>query len=125
MLNFLAGNPVISRIYACTEAVDNGYRDGNPDHNCCYMWTGATSGKPNGTRNGRGHSYPRMSKGSATVAVHREVWKEGKGPIPKSRQVDHKCHVRKCVRLEHLRLATQKANCLYRDRKNGVKRRRK
>jgi hypothetical protein len=42
--------------------------------------------------------------------VHRLAWEREHGPIPDGLQVDHLCHNRRCVRVDHLRLTTPKQN---------------
>src|SRR5262245_18698378 len=42
--------------------------------------------------------------------VHRRVWEAVNGPIPEGLTVDHLCRVRKCIRIEHLRLLSHADN---------------
>lgn len=44
------------------------------------------------------------------MALHRAVWQAARGPIPDSLTVDHVCHTRRCMRIDHLRLLTSSEN---------------
>lgn len=81
----------------------------------CWLWTGATSG------NGRGGGYARMNLDGATVAVHKAAWINEHGMIPPKKQLDHLCHLRLCVREDHLELVTHKENQRRRDRKRKAR----
>lgn len=43
-------------------------------------------------------------------SAHRYAWTRERGPVPDEMFVDHACHVRSCVNVEHLRLATRPQN---------------
>lgn len=62
----------------------------------CWNWTGLIS--PEG--------YARFS----TTLAHRTAYEMTAGTIPAGMCIDHICRNRKCVRPEHLRLATYKQN---------------
>lgn len=66
----------------------------------CLIWTGSrtTSG------------YGNMHHGGKIIYVHRYVWEQANGPIPDGKWIDHKCHNRSCVNVNHLRLATPSQN---------------
>jgi len=96
-----------SRIMACVEVVDTGYE--TP----CHLWTGQLSG------NGRGGGYPRMKLDGQTVAVHRVIYTNEHGYIPGTKQLDHKCRQRRCVRVDHLEMVTCKQNAIRREEANG------
>jgi hypothetical protein len=44
------------------------------------------------------------------TTAQRAAWTHFNGPIPAGLTVDHECHVRPCVRREHLRLLTNPEN---------------
>ena len=69
----------------------------------CLQWTGPT------VRGGYAHIY---SQGKA-VYVHRFAWEKVYGHIPDGMDIDHICHNRICVNVEHLRLATKSQNNAY------------
>ena len=80
----------------------------------CWAWGAVMA-------NGYGRFYPTRER---LVLAHRWVWEQEYGPIPEGTQVDHMCHNesdcpggdtcehRRCVRPNHLRLATPRANTL-------------
>lgn len=80
----------------------------------CWNWTGGTSGKT-----GRGAGYPRMWLRGQVCAVHRVMYINEFGHVPRARQIDHTCRNRRCVNPDHLELVTQRENCRRRDRANG------
>lgn len=61
------------------------------------------------------------TKGKMRTA-HRVAWELAHGEIPPGMQVDHACHVRACVNVAHLRLATRRENNFNRSgaRRNSV-----
>lgn len=63
----------------------------------CWIWTGRLD------RHGYGVFGNREG-------AHRYAYRLANGEIPAGLKVDHICHSPKCVRPEHLRLATQKQN---------------
>lgn len=79
----------------------------------CWFWTGPTSG------NGRGGGYARMNLDGATVAVHKAAWINEHGMVPPRKQLDHRCHHRRCVREDHLDLVTHKQNQKRRDKRRS------
>ncbi|WIB25835.1 HNH endonuclease signature motif containing protein [Curtobacterium sp. MCSS17_015] len=48
------------------------------------------------------------------LSVHRVVYEAANGRIPEGMVIDHVCANRGCIRLEHLRLVTQKQNLEHR-----------
>ena len=66
----------------------------------CTVWTGNLSRAGYGSLVYRGRVQP----------AHRVAWKIAHGDIPKGVEIDHKCHNRACVKLEHLREATRTQN---------------
>jgi hypothetical protein len=66
----------------------------------CTVWTGALNSA----------GYGNFRRGSANVLAHRFAWERAYGEIPIGYSLDHKCFNRKCVNVDHLRLATKKQN---------------
>jgi hypothetical protein len=66
----------------------------------CLVWT-------NPVMDGE---YPRFRVDGRQVLAHRYSYEIHVGPIPDGMFIDHRCHNRKCVKPEHLRLATNKQN---------------
>lgn len=75
----------------------------------CHIWQGSHSG------NGRGGGYPRMSLDGQTVAVHRVMFINTHGFVPRKKQIDHLCRNRMCVNPNHLEMVTHKENQRRRD----------
>ena len=63
----------------------------------CLVWTGG-----------------RISAGYGLMAkrklAHRHAWERVNGPIPEGMVIDHTCHRKSCVNVDHLRLATRAQN---------------
>lgn len=66
----------------------------------CLVWVGSA--------NPKGYGQLRVHK--RMVSAHRYAWERERGPIPPDLEVDHICHVRSCVNVAHLRLATRAEN---------------
>lgn len=66
----------------------------------CLVWTGHR------IHNG----YGRLGVGGVLTLAHRYVYAQAYGPIPAGLDIDHKCHNRACVRVEHLRAVSRKQN---------------
>lgn len=71
----------------------------------CWLWTGA--------RHSTGY-------GSFTIAgrqqlAHRVAYFASHGAVPDGLEIDHSCRNKRCVRPDHLRLATHKQNMENRD----------
>lgn len=66
----------------------------------CIIWTGAT---------GSG-GYGQLWSGGRIVPAHRFAWEQAHGAIPEVMFIDHTCHVRSCVNVVHLRIATNQQN---------------
>lgn len=70
------------------------------DRSGCWLWTATIH------RNGYGQVWHRDGMKQA----HRVVYAELVAPIPKSRQLDHRCRTRSCVNPSHLAPVTNKEN---------------
>lgn len=66
------------------------------DSKSCWIWVGAS------------HSMGYGSFGRKLA--HRVVYEAVKGPIPPGLDLDHICHIKKCVNPDHLRPVTHKQN---------------
>lgn len=66
----------------------------------CHVWTGS--------KNNRGYGQFRLD-GKPQLA-HRVAFEFGRGKIPTGLMIDHRCHERACVNLDHLRVVTNKQN---------------
>src|SRR5215471_12710423 len=73
------------------------------DENGCLLFTGALD------KDG----YPRISLEGETGLGSQVVFKLYYGAIPAGHEVDHICHVRRCVEPSHLRLLTHRQNVIY------------
>jgi len=70
----------------------------------CLVWTGYTQ------RDG----YGQMRINGRGKRVHRYAWERVYGEIPSDMVIDHICHNRTCVNIDHLRLATRGENSAHR-----------
>src|SRR5690606_41159824 len=71
----------------------------NPaDLDGCWLWVAATNGD----------GYGRITRDGRSIYAHRATYELYRGPIPPGREVDHTCHVTRCVNPEHLRISTTK-----------------
>lgn len=68
----------------------------------CWIWHGAT--------NVKGYGHIRSDSDGPLVSVHRAVWEYLNGPIPPGHEIDHLCHVRNCVRPDHLDVVDHATN---------------
>lgn len=66
----------------------------------CHIWTGAINA----------YGYGVFRTGGKTVRAHRYMFEQEKGTIPNGIVLDHVCHNRACVKVEHLRFVTDKQN---------------
>ena len=68
--------------------------------NGCWIWTAGTNNK----------GYGKFKYSGVWYLTHRISWEIHKGPIPDDLLVLHKCHNRKCVNPNHLKLGTYQDN---------------
>lgn len=68
----------------------------------CLVWTGYT----------QSDGYGQMRFNGKAKRVHRYAWERVHGEIPRGMLVDHICHTKSCVNIEHLRLATKSQNAM-------------
>lgn len=66
----------------------------------CRVWTGALSED----------GYGIMKTAGRTRQAHVVSWELSNGDVPPGRQIDHSCHERACVNVNHLRLSTHSQN---------------
>lgn len=71
------------------------------DDSGCWLWLGAVNAPGYGTFN------PRTA---TKVYAHRWAYEHWVGPIPSHLELDHLCHVRRCVNPEHLEPVTRAEN---------------
>lgn len=67
----------------------------------CHIFRGYT-GKKDG--------YGQISFNGKSVKAHRYVWEQEVGEIPDGLLMDHRCRVRNCINVKHLRLVTPQVN---------------
>lgn len=65
----------------------------------CLIWQGALV-----------YGYGTLTYGNENWRAHRLAWTLKKGPIPKGKEVLHKCDIKRCGELQHLFLGTQAEN---------------
>jgi len=68
----------------------------------CWLWTAGL--------NGGGYGKYTDTETWKTYIAHRYAWEKLVGPIPDGLDLDHRCHVRRCVNPAHLRPVTTKQN---------------
>jgi len=68
----------------------------------CHLWTGYVH------RTG----YGRVAYHGKVREAHRVAYELAHGPVPKGKEIDHLCRVRRCVNPDHLEAVTRKVNCL-------------
>jgi hypothetical protein len=76
------------------EFVDMGYT--SP----CWIWNGPVNKS----------GYGRTRDGNKQIAVHRREYEKANGPIPKGKDLDHLCRVRRCANPAHLEPVTEAEN---------------
>lgn len=76
-----------------TKRLDNG----------CIIWTGEVWSK----------GYGCINVPGGETGAHRYAWERERGPIPEGKHIDHTCFNRRCVNIEHLRLADRYENAQH------------
>lgn len=66
----------------------------------CHEWTGARDRK----------GYGRIQVAGRHRGAHAVAWEAAHGPVPDGKHVDHLCHNRPCINVNHLRLLTPVEN---------------
>jgi hypothetical protein len=95
------GDPlVLKRINYATPEEGFSARSSLDPKTGCINWTGSS------------HSggYGKLYTTDGIKYAHRYSWERVNGEIPEGMHIDHVCRNRKCVNVEHLRLATNKQN---------------
>lgn len=82
----------------------------------CWLWGGDLTEK----------GYGRHYEGTRQFRAHRFAYEMEVGPIPPGLVLDHVCHVKHCVRPQHLRPVTKKENAenragAQRNSKSGIR----
>lgn len=72
----------------------------------CWLWSAAVLDQT-------GYGYFSVN-GRGMVGAHKVSWEMANGVVPEGLEVDHRCHVKTCVRPRHLRLKTHAENGAYR-----------
>ena len=82
------------------ERLDMGTDKSDPDG--CWTWTRAT--------NKYGHGRMRDPEQGRARLVHVIAFELKYGPVPQGQEVDHRCRNPRCLRVDHLALATKTTN---------------
>lgn len=94
------GDPLITKSFTSPE---ESFSDRTEWRGDCLVWTGSKMAA----------GYGRIDVNGVRVLAHRYSWEKTNGTIPDNVEVDHKCHNKTCVNVEHLRLATISQNRSY------------
>src|SRR5208337_1025033 len=71
----------------------------------CWIWQGATT--PDG--------YGKIGYKGKFYYVHIVAFVVSNGPVPRGKEIHHKCERKNCVRPRDLKALTHRANCLASD----------
>ena len=94
------GSPHVTRKAASPEEYFQTHIQWSGD---CLVWQGPQNYGGYGQFNAHGKNK----------LAHRFSWERNFGPVPENLFIDHICHNRLCVNIEHLRLATRQQNNSY------------
>src|SRR5699024_2864149 len=81
----------------------------------CLVWTG---GKVYAAGETPDAGYGGIKVNGRYRRAHRYAWERIHGAVPEGMQIDHMCHNRLCVNVEHLRLVTNLQNTKHRSGPN-------
>lgn len=95
------GDPLLTRRFFDPDAA---FKARTRHEGDCIVWTGSRKGK----------GYGSLRVDGRMVLAHRYAWERVNGPIPEDRVIDHICHNKRCVNVEHLRFATLQENGIHR-----------
>jgi HNH endonuclease len=66
----------------------------------CWLWSGCVGS----------HGYAQIAVKHGTTVVHKILYEQKFGPVPKGLELDHLCRVRCCVNPDHLETVTRREN---------------
>lgn len=74
----------------------------NVDHVGCYAGTRCWLWRSYLNPAGYPMTSSRIDGEMVSVALHRWIWEQMRGPIPEGHQIQHKCGMRRCLNPRHL-----------------------
>lgn len=109
------GNPG-TRLRAWNKTPEDALKARSEPDGDCVVWTGP--------RNKDG--YGRMHAWGRHTFAHRVAWQLAQGPLDEATHLDHICHNRACIKVEHLRLTNRQLNAEYKrgarsDSRSGIR----
>lgn len=109
------GNPTVMTTFAGAPIEDRLWSRVNKTETC-WLWTGPVDS----------WGYGLLKMSGKSLRAHRVSYELSHAPIPDGLMIDHVCHTPRCVRPNHLRLATAKQNSenmqsARRNSKSGVR----
>lgn len=69
----------------------------------CIVWLGSLS-----------EGYGKIRVGGQSRYAHRVAYEQSCGAVPEGKVLDHRCGVRSCINVDHLRVASQAENIRHR-----------
>lgn len=93
----ISGDPLVAQRYGSPEEALNARSRPEGD---CIVYTGSRSKK----------GYGQISVHYENIHAHRVAWELANGKIPAGMHIDHICHNKACIKVEHLRLTTPQQN---------------